>query len=73
MGSFLFKILIDDIDEEVLWEFSKFADDTKIASRVNTLKDIRSMERTLDKLIGWANRWDMEFIVNKCGVLHIGK
>ena len=37
----------DDIDEEVLCEISKFADDTKIASRVNTLNDIRSIQRTL--------------------------
>ena len=21
----------------------------------------------------WANRWDMDFKVNKCGVMHIGK
>ena len=44
-------IFIDDIDEEVLREISKFADNTKIASSVNTLDDIRSMQRTLDKLL----------------------
>ena len=47
LGPLLFTIFIDDIDEEVLGEISKFADDTKIASRVNTLNDIRSMQRTL--------------------------
>ena len=31
------------IDEEVLCEISKFDDDTKIASQVKTLYDIRSM------------------------------
>ena len=33
----VFTIFIDGIDEEVLCEISKFADDPKIASRVNTL------------------------------------
>ena len=28
---------------------------------------------TLNKLVAWANRWEMKFNVNKCGVMHIGK
>ena len=31
------------------------------------------MEKTLDKLMAWANRWDMDFNVNKCGIMNIGK
>ena len=31
------------------------------------------MQWTLDKLVAWANRWEMDFNVNKCGVMHIGK
>ena len=31
------------------------------------------MQRTLDKLVTWANRCDMEFNVNKCGVMHVRK
>ena len=27
------------------------------------------MQRTLDKLVVWANRWEMEFNVNKCGIM----
>ena len=69
----LFTIFIDGIDEEVLCEISKFDDDTKIASRVNTVNDITLMQRTLDKLVAWANRWDMDFNVNRCGVMHIWK
>ena len=43
LGPLRFAIFIGDIDEEVLCEISKFADDTKIADRVNTLNDIRSL------------------------------
>ena len=73
LGPLLFTIFIYDIDEEILYENSKFADDTKIASYVNTLNDIRWMQRTLNKLVAWANRWDMDFNVNKCGVMQIEK
>ena len=31
------------------------------------------MQRSLDKLDAWTNKWDKEFNVNKCGVMHIGK
>ena len=37
LGPLLLTIFIDDIDEEVLYEISKFADGTKIASRVKGL------------------------------------
>ena len=31
------------------------------------------MQRTLEQLVAWANRWEMGFNVNMCGVMHIGK
>ena len=31
------------------------------------------MQSSLDKLIDLANRWELDFNVNKCGVMHIGK
>ena len=31
------------------------------------------MQGVLHKLVAWANRWDMDFNVNKYGVMHIGK
>ena len=56
LGPLLFTIFIGDINEEVLCEISKSADDTKIASWINNLNDIRSVQRTLDKLVAWVNR-----------------
>ena len=57
MGSILFTIFIDDIDE---------------GRRVNTHYYIRSMQRILDKFT-WANSWDLDFNVSKCIIMHIGK
>ena len=46
----------------------KFVDDTEIARLANTLYDLKG-----DKLVAWANRWEMDFNVNKWRVMHIGK
>ena len=73
LGPLFFTIFIDDINEQVICEISKFADDTIIASRVNTINDVRSLQRILDKLVAWVNRWGMKFNINKCGMMHIGK
>ena len=29
------------------------------------------MQRTLGKLVAWANGWQIDFNINKCGVMHI--
>ena len=65
MGLLFFTMFIDDIDEEVLCENSKFIEETNIASRVNIINDIKSMQRTLDKLFALENRWDTDFNINK--------
>ena len=70
LGPLLFILFIYNIGEEVLREISTFVDDAKIASRVNILNNIRSMKRNLDTLVAWANKWDMNCNVNKCGVMH---
>ena len=31
------------------------------------------MHRTIDKLVAWENRWEIEFNVNKGGIMHVGK
>ena len=63
LGPLLFTIFINEIDEEVVCEISKFVVDTKIASQVNTLDDIKLIQRTIDKLVAWANSWEMNFNV----------
>ena len=32
---------------------------------------MRSMQK-IDKLVAWENRWEMDFNLNKCEVMHIG-
>ena len=58
---------------KLLCEISKFGDETKIASSINTLNDARTLQRNLEKLVAWENRWEMKINVNKCRVMPIRK
>ena len=49
---------------------SKFADDIKLCHRAINPDDI--MKRQEDKLVEWANKWQMSINVDKCFVMHIG-
>ena len=32
-----------------------------------------NLEQSLDKLVKWAEEWDMQFNINMCKVMHLGK
>ncbi len=69
----LFLIYVSDIDDgQITCRISKFADDTKIASKVITTLDKELLQRDIDKLSKCARDWQMKFNVEKCKVMHIG-
>ena len=72
LGPLLFLIYINDLDNSTSCMVSKFADDTKIATSVNDIKNCFKVQNTLDRLLGWADKWQMDFNKKKCKVLHIG-
>ncbi len=65
----LFLIFINDLDLEAP---RKFEDDTKVGNSAKTMKEREDLQEALDKLSNWADRWGMEFNVNKCKVIHVG-
>ena len=74
LGPLLFLIFINDLDEsghaaEIIL---KFADDTKIAQPIRNKEDKRRLQSALDGLTDWADRWGMEFNVQKCKTMHVG-
>ena len=51
---------------------SKFGDDTKLCHRAKNPDDTMELQEDINKLVEWANKWQMIFNVDKCSVMHIG-
>jgi hypothetical protein len=72
LGPLLFVIFINDIDDNIVNEILKFADDTKLLGAVSTKEEVDELRKDLHKLFCWSQEWQMLFNVAKCGVVHIG-
>ena len=73
LGPILFLIFINDIDCGITSYISKFADDTKLMTPSNSITNCDILQTDLNKMAIWARNWLMEYNVDKCKVLHIGK
>ena len=51
---------------------STFVDDTKLCQRARNSDDVMELLEDINKLVEWANKWQMSFNVDKCSVMHIG-
>ncbi len=49
-----------------------FVDDTKLFHRVRGLNDYFKLQRDLNSLIPWVDKWQMQFNYGKCKVIHMG-
>ena len=49
---------------------SKFADDTKLCHRARNRDDILELQEDINKLVEWADKWQMSFNVDKYSVMH---
>jgi len=72
LGPILFLIFINDLDIDIQNLLLKFADDTKLCSKVCNAEDIAKLQEDLDTLVRWSQQWQMKFNVQKCKVMHVG-
>ena len=73
LGPVLFTVFINDIDEGIVSNIVKFADDTKIFSCVENPGGVKFLQEDLSTLFQWSVDWQMMFNVDKCKVLHVGR
>ena len=73
LGPLLFVVYINDILENLTSNGFLFADDTKIFREVTSRNDALSLQSDIDKLKSWSEVWGMEFNLDKCHVLTLGK
>ena len=76
----MFLIFINDLPLEVISPLSLFADDSKIfttlmkdESQNDGIIGCEALQRDLDNTKRWADKWKMEFNVDKCKIMHLGK
>ena len=76
LGPTCFVIFINDLDEilDLVNGFVyKFADDTKYGRVIRTEEDQACMQNNINRLLSWAEAWQMNFNQLKCKIMHIGR
>ena len=81
LGPILFLIFINDLPLGVVSPVSLFADDSKVFSRIvagneenhRGICGSEILQKDLDSIKEWADKWRMEFNVDKCKIMHLGK
>lgn len=65
----LFIIYMNDIDEGINSDVSKFGDDTKIGRQIISDVDARRLHDDLNKSMLWSEKWQMVFNTDKSKVI----
>ena len=50
-----------------------FADDTKIYRVISNTHDIENLQKDMDSLEKWSDKWMLRFNAGKCKCMHLGK
>ena len=60
------------MDDNITSNVLKFVDDTNVFRKVNTGGDQQHLQKDLDRLVKWSEKWQMLFNFGKCKCLLTG-
>lgn len=72
LGPILFVCYINDMPDTISSLIYMYADDTKISRVVNMKSDWKALQKDLNSLQEWSNKWQLKFNSSKCKVMHLG-
>ena len=73
LGPTLFIYFINDLPDSTDQIVRLFADDSKLYSEIRTDEDREKLQKGIDDLVSWSNKWLMRFNSKKCKILHLGR
>ena len=66
----LLKFFINDAN---IANVKVFADDTKVYKSINNNEDSEILQKAIDSMYHWTQKWLLKFNKEKCKILHLGK
>ena len=73
LGPILFVVYINGLFDNICSDGYMFADDTKIFRQVSAKEDALNLQADITSLDDWSKTWGLQFNLDKCHVLTIGK
>jgi hypothetical protein len=71
LGSALFLLYINDIQDQVQSKMRLFADDSILYREIEQPEDHAILQKDLEALADWSSTWLMHFNIKKCAILSI--
>ena len=66
-------MVINDLTDVTNCLLKIFADDTKVYIPIESDDDRLKLQKSIDELVKWSERWMIKFNSEKCKILHLGK
>ena len=74
LGPVLFLLYINDLPNALEDNNIKlFADDAKLDNSITCDEDTVSLQRNLNNMVDWSEKWSLTLNTNKCKVLHLSR